>query len=40
MHISLNEMKSKDRVEMHMKDEMKSTLTDKSPPKWNLVRYH
>ena len=25
---------------MHMKDEMKSTFTNNSPLKWNLVRYH
>ena len=33
-------MKSRDKVEMHMKYEMESTLTDNSPLKWNLVRNH
>ena len=33
-------MQTRDREEMHMKDEMESTLTDNSPLKRNLVRNH
>jgi len=40
MHISPIEMKSRERVEMHMKGEMESTMTDNPPLKWNLVGYH